>query len=36
MVLSLGACVLLASFVLVTFSEVMRRRGVQTQSGSAI
>ena len=36
MVLSLGACVLLASFVIVTFSEVMRRRGVGPQGGAAI
>jgi len=36
MVLSLGACILVASFFLVTFSEVIRRRGVGTQSGSAI
>lgn len=36
MVLSLGACILVASFFIVTFSEVMRRRGVGTQSGSAI
>ena len=36
MVLSLGACILVASFFIVTFSEVMRRRGVGTQSGSDI
>ena len=36
MVLSLGACILVASFFIVTFSEVIRRRGVGTQSGSAI
>jgi spermidine/putrescine transport system permease protein len=36
MVLSLGACILLMSFFIVTFSEVIRRRGVGTQSGSAI
>lgn len=36
MVLSLGACILLASFFIVTFSEVIRRRGVGTQEGSAI
>jgi spermidine/putrescine transport system permease protein len=36
MVLSLGACVLVFSFFIVTFSEVMRRRGVGPQSGAAI
>ena len=36
MVLSLGACVLVFSFFIVTFSEVMRRRGVGPQGGAAI
>ena len=32
MVLALGACILVASFVLVTFSEWFRRRGVQVKT----
>ena len=36
MVLSLGACILVFSFFIVTFAEVMRRRGVGPQSGAAI
>lgn len=35
-VLALGACILVASFVLVTFSEWFRRRGVQLQADSGI
>ncbi|MDG2482380.1 MAG: ABC transporter permease [Alphaproteobacteria bacterium] len=36
MVLSLGACVLVFSFFIVTFAEVTRRRGVGPQAGGAI
>lgn len=36
MVLSLGACILVFSFFLVTFAEVVRRRGVGPQRGAAI
>ncbi|MBC6440129.1 MAG: ABC transporter permease [Rhodospirillales bacterium] len=36
MVLSLGACILVFSFFIVTFAEVVRRRGVGPQSGAAI
>ena len=36
MVLSLGSTILIASFFIVTLAEVVRRRGVGTQSGAAI
>tara|TARA_Y100001934_G_scaffold194008_1_gene228790 strand:+ start:1889 stop:2809 length:921 start_codon:yes stop_codon:yes gene_type:complete len=36
MVLSLGACILVFSFFIVTFAEVVRRRGVGPQGGAAI
>ena len=36
MVLSLGACILVASFFVVTFAEVVRRHGVGPQRGAAI
>ena len=36
MVLALGATILIFSFFIVTVAEVLRRRGVGPQSGSAI
>lgn len=35
-VLALGACILAASFVLVTFAEWFRRRGVQVETASGV
>ncbi|MDH3688100.1 MAG: ABC transporter permease [Gammaproteobacteria bacterium] len=35
-VLALGACILMASFVLVTFAEWFRRRGVQLKTSSGV
>ncbi len=36
MVLALGACILLASFIVVTFAEWVRRSGVQVKSPSGV
>ena len=35
-VLALGACILVASFIIVTFAEWVRRRGVQIKTKSGV